>query len=63
MFFAILMTCYVEASGHRDCQTTSLPDPYRTLSACLIDVEKADAGLRRIRSELYEGTCTQEEPL
>lgn len=59
MFFAILMTCYVEASGHRDCQTMALPEPYRTLSDCLIVVEKADSGLRRIHSELYEGTCTQ----
>jgi hypothetical protein len=63
MFFAILMTCYVEASGHRDCQTMSLPQAYRTLSDCLIDIEKAEIGLRRIRSQLYEGTCTQEEPL
>jgi hypothetical protein len=57
------MTCYVEASGHRDCQTMHLPDPYRTLSDCLIDIEKAERGLRTIRSELYEGTCTQEEPV
>ena len=63
MFFAILMTCYVEASGYRECQTMTIPDPYRTLSECLIDIERAEQGLRRIRSELYEGTCTQEVPL
>jgi hypothetical protein len=62
MFFAILMTCYVEASGSKDCQEIALEEPYRTISDCLIAIERADQGLRRINSQLYEGTCTQDVP-
>ena len=62
MFFAILMTCYVEA-GVRDCQRADLPDPYRTLSECLIDIEKVNYNLAKYGGSLFSGECTQEEPL
>ena len=61
LFYAILTTCYVEGS-HTACVDHAPPVPYRTLSDCLIAVEKVERSLRSFRSELYMGGCTQAAP-
>lgn len=64
MFFAIVTVCYLSSgSAITDaCASADLPESFRTLSDCLIEVEALDRKLKNMNSSIYRGVCTQEQP-
>lgn len=58
-YFAIVTVCTIVGSSNvpLGCASTEIEESYRTLSDCMIEVERLDQSVRRSGMQVTDQTC------